>query len=151
MYIIDENKLKKILYDKCNIKIYKAELDDIEDFIKKKLYDLFKVAYYNAQNENSKEIKLRHVPLTKGFLDSMEDFREYLDELNIDKMRIKKFVLTEIPGDIPIEEDLVEELPIILGTLFIVFGKVSNAVFPEIIEIKQKHIKKIKEILDYTL
>ncbi len=151
MYILDENKIKKILYEKCNIKIYKEEIDDIEDFIKKKLYDLFKVAYKNAEMENSESIKLRHIPLTKGFLDSMEEFREYLDQLNLDKMKIKKFVLSEIPGNIPIEEEIVDDLPIILGTLFIIFGKVSNAVYPDIVEIKKKHIKKIKEILDYTL
>ena len=151
MYTIDENKIKKILYDKCNIKVYKTEIDDIEDFIKKKLYDLFKVAYYNAQNENSDVLRFRHIPLTKGFLNSMDEFKEYLDELNIDKQRIKKFVLSEIPGNIPLEEDIVDQLPIILGTMFIIFGKISNILYPDIVEIKQKHIKKVKEVLDYTL
>ncbi|OYT32328.1 hypothetical protein B6U96_19735, partial [Archaeoglobales archaeon ex4484_92] len=46
---------------------------------------------------------------------------------------------------------LVNELPIIVGTLFVLVGRIIKALHPEIRNIYPEHIEEAKKVLDYTL
>ncbi|WP_240912000.1 MULTISPECIES: DUF1931 family protein [unclassified Thermococcus] len=121
------------------------------NLISKKLSDLFEIAYKNAKAERSSTIKLRHIPLTKGFKNSMNLFRAVIEDDKVEIGPIRKYVLKKIPGDIPLEEDVVNELPIIAGTLFVLVGRVIKALHPEIKNVYPEHIEEAKKVLDYTL
>jgi len=122
-----------------------------DDIVEKKLADLFEVAYENAKAENSSTIKMRHIPITKGFRNSMNLFRAVIKEENVEIEPIRKYVLKKIPSDIPLEEEVVNELPIIAGTLFVLVGRVIKALHPEIRNVYPEHIEEAEKVLQYTL
>jgi histone H3/H4 len=149
--IIPYPQLQKILERTCELAVIKPRAGEMMDIVEKKLADLFEVAYENAKAENSETIKLRHIPITKGFKNSMNLFRAVIEDENVQMEPIRKYVLKKIPGDKPLEEDVVNELPIITGTLFVLVGRVIKALHPEIKNVYPEHIEEAKKVLDYTL
>lgn len=149
--IIPYPQLQKILERTCELAVIKPRAEEMMDIVEKKLADLFEVAYENAIAEGSDTIKLRHLPLTKGFRNSMNLFRAVIEDEGVEIEPIRKFVLARIPADMPLEEDVVNELPIIAGTLFVLIGRVIKALHPEIKNVYPEHIEEAKKVLDYTL
>ncbi len=119
--------------------------------IVEKLADLFEVAYEKAKAEGREMIMLRDFPLTKGFLASIELFRKAIERQNINVAPIKKFVLKGLPVDVPLQDELVDELPIITGTLFVLIGRVIKALHPDAKNVKDEYIDEVRRFLDYTL
>ncbi|WP_456472495.1 DUF1931 family protein [Methanocaldococcus sp.] len=149
--IIPYPQLKKLMKVTCEVDLYKTEAEDMMDIVEKKVADLFEVAYKNAKEENAKIIKMRHIPLTKGMLASMELFKEVIEEENIIADTIKKYVMKKIPGDLPLDDIVVDNLPLITGTIFIILGRVIKALHEDIERIRREHIEEAKKVLDYTL
>ncbi|RLF73426.1 hypothetical protein DRN38_03565 [Thermococci archaeon] len=149
--IIPFPQLQKILEKTCELALIKPRAEEMMKIIEKKLTDLFEVAYENAISERSETIKLRHLPLTKGFKNSMNLFRAVIESEGVEIDPIRKFILREISVEVPLEEELVNELPIIVGTLFVLVGRIIKALHPEIRNIYPEHIEEAKKVLDYTL
>jgi hypothetical protein len=149
--IIPYPQLQKILERTCELAVIKPRAEEMMDIVEKKLADLFEVAYENAIAEGSDTIKFRHLPLTKGFKNSMDLFRAVIEDEKVEIEPIRKYVLKKIPADMPLEEDVVNELPIIAGTLFVLVGRVIKALHPEIKNVYPEHIEEAKKVLDYTL
>ncbi|WP_297489244.1 DUF1931 family protein [Thermococcus sp.] len=149
--IIPYPQLQKILKRVCELAVIKPRAEEMMEIVEKKLVDLFEVAYENAKAERSSTIKFRHIPITKGFKNSMNLFRAVIEDEKVQIEPIRKYVLKKIPSDIPLEEDVVNELPIITGTLFVLIGRVIKALHPEIRNVYPEHIKEAEKVLDYTL
>ena len=149
--IIPYPQLQKILERTCELAVIKPRAEEMMEIVEKKLADLFEVAYENAKAERSSTIKMRHIPITKGFKNSLNLFRAVIEDEKVQIEPIRKYVLKKIPGDIPLEEDVVNELPIIAGTLFVLVGRVIKALHPEIKNVYPEHIEEAKKVLDYTL
>ena len=149
--IIPYPQLQKILEKTCELAVIKPRAEEMMEIVEKKLADLFEVAYENAKAERSSTIKMRHIPITKGFKNSLNLFRAVIEDEGVQIEPIRKYVLKKIPGDIPLEEDVVNELPIIAGTLFVLIGRVIKALHPEIKNVYPEHIEEAKKVLDYTL
>ena len=149
--IIPYPQLQKILERTCELAVIKPRAEEMMEIVEKKLADLFEVAYENAKAERSSTIKMRHIPITKGFKNSLNLFRAVIEDEKVQIEPIRKFLLRKIPGDIPLEEDVVNELPIIAGTLFVLIGRVIKALHPEIKNVYPEHIEEAKKVLDYTL
>jgi len=149
--IIPYPQLQKILERTCELAVIKPRAEEMMEIVEKKLADLFEVAYENAKEERSSTIKLRHIPITKGFKNSLNLFRAVIEDEKVQIEPIRKYVLKKIPGDIPLEEEVVNELPIIAGTLFVLVGRVIKALHPEIKNVYPEHIEEAKKVLDYTL
>ncbi|EEB74519.1 DUF1931 family protein [Thermococcus sp. AM4] len=149
--IIPYPQLQKILERTCELAVIKPRAEEMMEIVEKKLSDLFEVAYENAKAERSSTIKMRHIPITKGFKNSLNLFRAVIEDEKVQIDPIRKFLLKKIPGDIPLEEDVVNELPIIAGTLFVLIGRVIKALHPEIKNVYPEHIEEAKKVLDYTL
>ena len=149
--VIPYPQLQKILERTCELAVIKPRAEEMMEIVEKKLSDLFEVAYENAKAERSSTIKMRHIPITKGFKNSLNLFRAVIEDEKVEIEPIRKYVLKKIPGDIPLEEDVVNELPIIAGTLFVLVGRVIKALHPEIKNVYPEHIEEAKKVLDYTL
>ncbi len=149
--IIPYPQLQKILERTCELAVIKPRAEEMMEIVEKKLADLFEVAYENAKAERSSTIKMRHIPITKGFKNSLNLFRAVIEDEKVQIEPIRKFLLKKIPSDIPLEEDVVNELPIIAGTLFVLIGRVIKALHPEIRNVYPEHIEEAKKVLDYTL
>ncbi len=149
--IIPYPQLQKILKETCDLSLYKVEAEKMMEIVEKKLADLFEVAYEKAKAEGRDVIMLRDLPLTKGFLNSMDLFRMAIKRENVEIEPIKKFVLKRIPTETPLQDDLIDELPIITGTLFVLIGRVIKALHPDVERVYDEHIEEAKKVLDYTL
>lgn len=149
--IIPYPQLQKILERTCELAVVKPRAEEMMEIVEKKLAGLFEVAYENTKAERSSTIKMRHIPITKGFKNSLNLFRAVIEEEKVQIEPIRKYVLKKIPGDIPLEEDVVNELPTIAGTLFVLIGRVIKALHPEIRNVYPEHIEEAKKVLDYTL
>ncbi len=149
--VIPYPQLQKILERTCELAVIKPRAEEMMEIVEKKLSDLFEVAYENAKAERSSTIKMRHIPITKGFKNSLNLFRAVIEDEKVQIEPIRKYVLKKIPGDIPLEEDVVNELPIIAGTLFVLIGRVIKALHPEIKNVYPEHIEEARKVLDYTL
>ena len=149
--IIPYPQLQKILRETCDLNVYKVEAEKMMDIVEKKLADLFEVACEKAKAEGRKTVMLRDLPLTKGFLNSMDLFRMAISRENVQIEPIKKFVLKKIPADMPLQDELVDELPVITGTLFVLIGRVIKALHPDVEKVHDDHIDEAKKVLDYTL
>ncbi len=149
--VIPYPRLRKILKRTCELALIKPRAEEMMEIVEKKLVDLFEVAYENAKADRSSVIKMRHIPITKGFRSSMNLFRAAIEDENVDIEPIRKHVLREIPGEVPLDEEVVNELPIIAGTLFVLVGRVIKALHPEIKNVYPEHIEEAKKVLDYTL
>jgi len=149
--IIPYPQLQKILRETCELNVYKVEAEKMMDIVEKKLADLFEVACEKAKAEGRKTVMLRDLPLTKGFLNSMDLFRMAISRENVQIEPIKKFVLKKIPADMPLQDELVDELPVITGTLFVLIGRVIKALHPDVEKVHDDHIDEAKKVLDYTL
>jgi len=147
--IIPYPQLQKILKETCDLNVYKIEAEKMMEIVEKKLADLFEVACEKAKAEGRKTVMLRDLPLTKGFLNSMDLFRMAMRDVEIEP--IKKFVLRKIPADMPLQDELVDELPVITGTLFVLIGRVIKALHPDVERVHDEHIDEAKRVLDYTL
>ncbi|ACS89931.1 MULTISPECIES: DUF1931 family protein [Thermococcus] len=149
--IIPFPQLQKILEKTCELALIKPRAEEMMKIVERKLTDLFEVAYENAMSERSETIKLRHLPLTKGFKNSMNLFRAVIESEGVEIDPIRKFILRGIPVEVPLEEELVNELPIIVGTLFVLVGRIIKALHPEIRNVYPEHIEEAQKVLDYTL
>lgn len=49
------------------------------------------------------------------------------------------------------DDIVVDNLPLITGTIFIVVGRVIKALHEDIERIRKEHIEEAKKVLDYTL
>lgn len=81
----------------------------------------------------------------------MNLLRAIIEDEGVEIEPIRKFVLKKIPADIPLEEEVVNELPIIAGTLFVLVGRVIKALHTEIRNVYPEHIEEAEKVLDYTL
>ncbi len=149
--IIPYPQLQKILKETCELSLYKVEAEEMMDIVEKKLADLFEVACEKAKAEGRKSVMLRDLPLTKGFLNSMDLFRMAITRENVKIEPIKEFVLRRIPADMPLQDELVDELPVITGTLFVLIGRVIKALHPDVERVHREHIEEARRVLDYTL
>ncbi|AAL80748.1 DUF1931 domain-containing protein [Pyrococcus furiosus DSM 3638] len=149
--VIPYPHLQRILEKTCELAVTKPMAERMMEIVERKLADLFEVAYENATAENSETIKMRHIPITKGFRSSMNLFRAVIEDENIKIEPILDYVLRKIPADKPLEEEVINELPIITGTLFVLIGRVIKALHPEVRNVYPEHIEEAEKVLDYTL
>jgi hypothetical protein len=129
--IIGYNRLKNFLHRSAGINIDKNDMDRLSDLIVKKLNDLLVIGVRNASYNDRDIVMEPDLPLTKGFLEHMQDFRRYDEQLEL------KPILEHLAIYPPLERALslgVEAmLPEIVGTLAMLAGKTMKVIDPDVV------------------
>ncbi len=145
--IISYSKLQKLFRKAADLELNKTISERIIVFLKKKLNDMFYIAEEKARGEGRDYIKLSDLPLTKGFKNSMDEFMN-LEEI-VDVAPIEKFAKSVTAY--PMDSDLIDNLGIIAGTLFVLVGRVIKLVNPLAKRPGIDEVERAIKILDLTL
>jgi len=149
MPVVGAVKLEKIFRKAASLDIDHSKAKNITDIAEQKLYDLLLVAERNANLNGREVIWEADVPLTKGFLESMQLFKKIEEE--IEAQDVLNFLATMPPLKYPLEVELEKKLPEIVGTILLILAKLIKEVSPETRKPSEEDIQKAKEILNLTM
>jgi uncharacterized protein DUF1931 len=128
--VIGYNRLKEFLRRSAGIDVDKSDIKRLSDLIGGKLYDLLVIGVRNASYNDRDVIMEPDLPLTKGFLERMQDFNRYDEQIGL------KEILEQLAGYPPLERalsaDVEDWLPAIAGTLAMLAGETMKVIDPDV-------------------
>ena len=128
--IIGYNRLKEFLRRSAGLDIDKSDMKRLTDLIGKKLNDLLVIGVRNASYNNRDIIMEPDLPLTKGFLEHMQDFRRY--EESIELKPILDHLATYPPLERALSLEVEAMLPELAGTLAMLAGHEMKIIDPDV-------------------
>jgi len=144
MPVVGAVKLEKIFRKAASLDIDHSKAKNITDIAEQKLYDLLLVAERNANLNGREVIWEADVPLTKGFLESMQLFKKIEEE--IEAQDVLNFLATMPPLKYPLEVELEKKLPEIVGTILLILAKLIKEVSNDVTSspiLKQEHSRDL--------
>jgi len=149
MAVVGVAKLEALMRKSASLDIDKNKAKEITDIVEKKLYDLLLIGERNASYNNRDVIWESDVPLTKGFLESMQKFRKLEEEVELQD--VLDFLATMPPLKYPLEAELEKKLPEIVGTLIYVLANLIKSISPDTRKPSSEDIEKAGRVLDLTM
>ncbi|SMP18498.1 protein of unknown function [Desulfurobacterium pacificum] len=149
MAVVGFAKLEALFRKAASLDIDKNKAKEITDIVEKKLYDLLLIGERNASFNNRDVIWECDVPLTKGFLESMQKFRDLEEALELKD--VLDFLATQPPLKYPLEAELEKRLPEIVGTLLYILARIIKETSPECRQPSSEDIERAGKILDLTM
>lgn len=149
MAIVGFAKLEALMRKAASLDIDKSKAKEITDIVEKKLYDLLLIGERNAKYNGREVIWECDVPLAKGFLESIQEFKKLEEELPLQD--ILDFLATKPPLKYPLEAELEAKLPEIVGTLLYILAKIMKEVDPGVRKPSSEDIERAGRILDLTM
>ncbi|NPA52717.1 MAG: DUF1931 family protein [Aquificae bacterium] len=149
MPVVGAKKLEIILRKAASLDIDHSKAKSITDIVEQKLYDLLLIGERNA-NFNSREVIWEaDVPLTKGFLETIQKFKKLEEE--IEAQDILNFLATMPPLKYPLEIELENKLPEIVGALLFIVANLIKEISPGTRKPSEEDIEKARHILNLTM
>jgi hypothetical protein len=128
--IMGYHRLKEFLRRSAGLDIDKSDMERLTELIARKLNDLLVIGVRNA-GYNSRDIIMEpDLPLTKGVLEHLKDFRRY--EESIDLKPILDHLATYPPLKYPLSLEVEAMLPELVGTLAMLSGQAMKIIDPEV-------------------
>jgi Domain of unknown function (DUF1931) len=122
------HRLKEFLRRSAGLDIDKSDMERLTELIGGKLNDLLVIGVRNA-SYNSRDIIMEpDLPLTKGILEHMKDFRRY--EESIDLKPILDHLAAYPPLERPLSLEVEAMLPELVGTLAMLAGRAMKIIDP---------------------
>ncbi|HID79015.1 MAG TPA: DUF1931 family protein [Aquifex aeolicus] len=147
--VIGHARLEQIVRRAAGIDLDKNKTARVIDIVEKKLYDLLKVGEENAKYNDRQVIWLSDIPLTMGFRESMKRFKELEEEVPLED--ILKFLASKPPLKYPLEAELEQRLPEIVGTLIYIVARILKEVSEDNRYPSEEELDKTERILNLTL
>ena len=147
--VIGHARLEQIARRAAGIDLDKNKTARVIDMVEKKLYDLLKVGEENASYNDRQVIWLSDVPLTLGFRESRRKFRQLEEEVPLED--ILKFLAAKPPLKYPLEAELENKLPEIVGALIYIIANIIKEVSEDNRYPSEEELDKTQRILDLTL
>ena len=149
MAVIGVHKIEKLFKEVSSLRIDKSKVKEISDVVDDKLYDLLVVAQENTKYNNRDVIWFSDVPLTKAFKESMRNFEELEEELEL------KQILEHLAGMPPLrydlEVELEQKLPLIAGTLLYILALIAKEFSPKDKSLSSEDLKRVTDILNLMI
>jgi hypothetical protein len=146
--VVGFKKLEAVFRKAAGIDLDKSKADRITDIVEKKFNDMLIVAVEKAGYNGRDIIMEPDMPVTKGFEESMRQFRE-LEEV-VDLQDVLKFLEQIPPLKYPISAELEEKLPEYIGALMLIIAKVLKEIGAGR-KPSSEDIDRTERILDLTL
>jgi hypothetical protein len=124
------HRLKAFLRRSAGLDIDKSDMERLTELIDRKLNDLLVIGVRNASYNNRDIIMEPDLPLTKGILEHMREFRRY--EESFDLKPILDHLAAYPPLERPLSIDVEAMLPEIVGTLAMLAGRAMKIINPEV-------------------
>ncbi|NPA12361.1 MAG: DUF1931 family protein [Aquificae bacterium] len=149
MAVVGVAKLEILMRKAASLDIDKNKAKEITDIVEKKLYDLLLIGERNASYNNREVIWESDVPLTKGFLETIQKFKKLEEELAVED--ILNFLATMPPLKYPLEVELEKKLPEIVGALIYILANLIKEISPDSRKPSSEDIERAGKILDLTM
>jgi len=146
--VVGFKKLEAVFRKAAGIDLDKSKADRITDIIEKKFHDLLLVAVEKAGYNGRDVIMEPDLPITKGFEESLRQFKELEEE--VDLQDILTFLEKIPPLKYPISAELEAKLPEYIGALMLIIAKVLKELGAGR-KPSSEDIEKSERILDLTL
>jgi hypothetical protein len=146
--VVGFKKLEAVFRKSAGLDLDKSKADRIISIIEKKFHDLLLVAVEKCSYNGRDIIMEPDLPITKGFEESMRQFRE-LEEV-VELSDILEFLKKIPPLKYPLSADLEEKLPEYIGALMLIVARVLKEVGAGR-KPSTEDIDKAERILDLTL
>ena len=149
MAVVGFTKLEALFRDGASLDIRKGHAKDVTDIVEKKLLDLLIAGERNANLNGRDVIWEADIPITKGFQESIIEFKKLENALNVED--ILEYLTTVPPLKYPLDANLEAKLPEITGALLLILARVIKEVNNGKRDVNHEAINKAKDVLDLTL
>ena len=114
----------------ASLDVDKSDLKRYDEFLDRKIYDLFVVAKATAKANGRDVIEPRDLPITKGLQERMHEFLKLEEDLEV--VPLLERLLTRPPLGIAISEDTEARLPAIAGGLSVALAQAFKITDPRV-------------------
>ena len=149
--LVKYRQLEELFRRSVGMDLTKNKAKAILDFVEKKLHDLLIIGERNAGYNGRDVIWLADVPITKGLRESIRQFQELEMEEQIELAPILERLATYPPLKFPLEVELENDLPNIVGGLLLAFAKTLSVITREARAFDTEDLERAERILDLTL
>jgi hypothetical protein len=146
--VVGFKKLEAVFRKAAGIDLDKSKADEIIDIVEKKFHDMLLVAVEKAGYNGRDVIMEPDMPVTKGFEESLRQFRELEEEVDIQD--VLQFLEQIPPLKYPISAELEAKLPEYIGALMLIIARVLKEIGAGRKPSKED-IERTSRILDLTL
>ncbi|MEU4515962.1 DUF1931 family protein [Nonomuraea wenchangensis] len=129
MSVIAVSRFEHFFRAAAGLDVDKSDLKQYSDFINRKLHDMLVVAEAAAKSNGRDIIQPWDLPITKGLQESMHDFRDLDEELDLASILADLAALP--PLDLSIGEEAEARLPAVAGGLSVALARAIRAMEPD--------------------
>lgn len=129
MPVIAVSKFEHFFRAAAGLDVDKSDLKRYSDFINQKLYDMLVVAEAAAKSNRRDIIQPWDLPITKGLQESMHDFRDMDEKLDLASILANLAALP--PLDLSLSEEAEARLPAVAGGLSVALARAIRAIEPD--------------------
>ena len=147
--VIDYDPLKKLLRRSASIDIDKHDMERLNDLVGSKLNDLLVIGVRNASYNDRDIVMEPDLPLTKGFLERRQEFREFDEQLGLTP--ILERLATYPPLERALSADVEAMLPELAGTLVMLAGRTMKVLDPGVRNPDGAIWQKVVSLMDLLL
>lgn len=149
MAVVGFHHLEELFRRVASLDIKKGHAKDVTDYVGSKLYDLLIIGERNAKYNGREVIWESDLPLTKGLLETVNEFKKLEQEYSLKD--ILDHLATYPPLKYPLEVEVENKLPEYVGALLVVFARVMKSLDEENRTVSHELIEKTKKVMDLTL
>ena len=147
--MIGVSRIERLFRSAASLDVDRNDVKRLEDFVHRKLYDLLVVAQEAAGMNTRDVLMFADLPITKGLLKCIHDFRE-LDE-EIELRPTMERLATLPPLDLAIGADIEERLPEIAGGLSLAVARSLRIIQPDLANPSTVHWERTFRLFDLLL
>lgn len=114
----------------ASLDVDKSDLKRYDEFLDRKVYDLFVVAKATAKANGRDVIEPSDLPITKGLQERMHEFLKLDEDLEV--VPLLEQLLTRPPLGIAISEDTEARLPAVAGGLSVALAQAFKIIDPRV-------------------
>jgi hypothetical protein len=149
MPVIAISRFEHFFRAAAGLDVDKSDLKRYSDFVNRKLYDLLVVAEAAAKSNGRDIIQFWDLPITKGLQESMNDFRDLNEELELAPILAELGTLP--PLDLSLGEDAESRLPSVAGGLSLALAKAFTIIDPTLKNPMTEHWERVTKLFDLLL
>ncbi|MET8863835.1 DUF1931 family protein [Nonomuraea sp. NPDC004580] len=149
MAVIATSRFEHFFRAAAGLDVDKSDLKRYSDFINRKLYDMLVVAEAAAKSNRRDIIEFWDLPITKGLQESINDFRDLNEELELAPILAELRALP--PLDLSLSEETESRLPSVAGGLSLALAKALTIVHPALKNPATEHWSRVTRLFDLLL
>ncbi len=149
MPVIAISRFEHFFRAAAGLDVDKSDLKRYSDFVNRKLYDMLVVAEAAAKSNRRDIIEFWDLPITKGLQESMHDFRDLNEELELAPILAELRALP--PLDLSLSEETESRLPFVAGGVSLALAKALTIVHPTLKNPATEQWERVNRLFDLLL